>query len=164
MKTFKSRKLVTATPMTRGEYNMYRERDTPKDENPNYEGYLVEYLDGSEPNHPKHKGYISWLPKGQFDNGYSEITSGEYGINHSEGCIDIIFGDGKTGVQSLGFDGGVAGIVICRDGKHSKPFGINEDKDTYLSDEEKVIIRSTNPKSLQVIIDRLIEAKEFMEQ
>ncbi len=72
MKTFKSHKLVTATPMNRLDYNIYRGWELPSNENGSDEGYLVEYLDGGESNHPEHKGYISWSPKAQFDNGYSE--------------------------------------------------------------------------------------------
>lgn len=75
MKTFKSHKLVTATPMTREEYNTYRNWTLPADEQGSDEGYLVEYLDSSESNHPKHKGYISWSPKAQFDSGYTEVDS-----------------------------------------------------------------------------------------
>lgn len=75
MKTFKSHKLVTATPMNRLDYNIYRGWELPTNESGSDEGYLVEYLDGGESNHPAHKGYISWSPKSQFDNGYSEVIS-----------------------------------------------------------------------------------------
>lgn len=72
-KIFRSHKLVTATPMNRLEYNQYRGWELPEDENGVDEGYLVEYLDGGQSNHPGHEGYISWSPKEQFDNGYSEV-------------------------------------------------------------------------------------------
>lgn len=74
MKTFQSHKLVAATPMSRQDYNDYRGWILPGDECGTDEGYLVEYLDGGESNHPAHKGYISWSPKAQFDNGYTEVT------------------------------------------------------------------------------------------
>ncbi len=59
--------------MNRLDYNIYRGWELPSNENGSDEGYLVEYLDGGESNHPEHKGYISWSPKAQFDNGYSEV-------------------------------------------------------------------------------------------
>lgn len=65
-------KIVTATPMTRLEYNQYRGWQLPVDERPDDEGYMVEYAD-SEPNHPDHKGYISWSPKDQFDKCHVKI-------------------------------------------------------------------------------------------
>ena len=69
-KIFVSHKRVKRTPMNRQEYNDYRDWKLPSDENGDDDGYLVEYLDGGKPNHPGHKGYISWSPKEQFDNGY----------------------------------------------------------------------------------------------
>ncbi len=73
-KIFESHKKVTATLMNRLDYVLYREWELPDDENGADEGYLVEYIDGGKPNHPKHNGYISWSPKEQFDNGYTEVT------------------------------------------------------------------------------------------
>ena len=73
MKIFKSHKEVSPTPMNRLEWVEYRGWELPADEDGSDEGYLVEYLDGGKPNHPDHKGYISWSPKEQFDNGYTEV-------------------------------------------------------------------------------------------
>ncbi len=70
-KLYRSHKLVSATPMNRIDYNIYRGWELPSNESGSDEGYLVEYVDG-ESNHPGHKGYISWSPKAQFDNGYTE--------------------------------------------------------------------------------------------
>jgi hypothetical protein len=56
--------------MTRLEYNLYRNWTLPSDENGDDEGYLVEYVDGGDSNHPDHKGYISWSPKSVFENSY----------------------------------------------------------------------------------------------
>lgn len=64
------KKILKATPLTRGDYNNYRDWITPEDENPGDEGYLVEYLDGGKSNHPDHKGYISWSPKDVFEVAY----------------------------------------------------------------------------------------------
>lgn len=63
-------KVIQARPMSRGEYNLYRNWSLPLDENGDDEGYLVEYLDGGKSNHPDHVGYISWSPKEQFENAY----------------------------------------------------------------------------------------------
>lgn len=63
-------KVVDAVPMTRGEYNAYRGWEMPEDEDPTDPGYLVEYLDGGQPNHPKHTGYISWSPWDVFERAY----------------------------------------------------------------------------------------------
>lgn len=65
-------KRVYLTPMTRGQYNVYRGWEIPADENPAGEGYLVEYLDGGTPNDPRHAGYISWSPKEVADRTYSQ--------------------------------------------------------------------------------------------
>ena len=73
MKVFKSHKEVSPTPMSRQDWVEYRGWELPADEDGTDEGYLVEYLDGGKPNHPDHKGYISWSPKEQFDNGYTEV-------------------------------------------------------------------------------------------
>ena len=60
---------VLATPLTRGEYNKHRNWDTPVDENPNDEGYLLENKLLAS-NHAEHGGYISWLPKDAFEKLY----------------------------------------------------------------------------------------------
>ena len=73
---FKSHKTVTATPMNRLDYNTYRGWQLPEDEDGTDDGYLVEYMDGGKANHPDHKGYISWSPKEQFDNGYTQVDLG----------------------------------------------------------------------------------------
>lgn len=72
-------KSVLATPMTRLEYNQYRGWDVPSDENPNDEGYLIEYLDGGQSNHEAHAGYISWSPKQVFSNAYRQNGSLNFG-------------------------------------------------------------------------------------
>ncbi len=70
---YESHKRVMCEPMDRLAYNIYRGWDLPDDENGEDEGYLVEYLDGGKPNDTRHAGYISWSPKEQFDNGYTEV-------------------------------------------------------------------------------------------
>ena len=73
-------KLISAEPMTRAEYNVFRGWELPADENGADEGYLVEYLDGGKPNTTTHAGYVSWSPKEQFDNAYRKTTSMPFGL------------------------------------------------------------------------------------
>lgn len=80
MKTYLGVKIIRAFPMTRGEYNTYRNWTLPVDEDGSDEGYLVEYLDGGKPNHPNHEGYISWSPKEQFENAYRETDGLTFGL------------------------------------------------------------------------------------
>lgn len=86
----------------------------------------------------------------------------KYGISIGNSEVNVMFGDGMTGIQSLGFEDGSCGVVLCRDGKHNTPFGFNEDRDTYKSSEDKVFIRFDNSRSIDVLIERLNEAKAFM--
>lgn len=72
MHTYIGTKMVLATPMTRGEYNAYRQWVLPLNEEGTDEGYLVEYLDGPM-NHDAHNGYISWSPKKKFDEAYTDL-------------------------------------------------------------------------------------------
>lgn len=65
-------KLIQACPMNRLDYTIYRGWDLPADEDGTDEGFLVEYLDGGQANHPDHEGYISWSPAGVFNNSYKE--------------------------------------------------------------------------------------------
>lgn len=69
MKKYFGSKNLLGMPMTLGEYNEHRGWDIPKDEDPNKEGYLVEYEDG----------YQSWSPKENFDAAYREITALTFG-------------------------------------------------------------------------------------
>ena len=57
-------KQIEAVSMTRGEFNSQRGVSIPPDDaHYNDEGYIVRYKDG----------YISWSPKKQFEEAYSEI-------------------------------------------------------------------------------------------
>lgn len=67
MKTYIGTKIINAEPMSRGKYNKHRGWDIPKDENPNDEGYLVQY----------DNEYISWSPKDVFEGAYREVTETE---------------------------------------------------------------------------------------
>lgn len=72
-------KALKAWPMTRGEYNTYRGWTLPDNENPEDLGYLVEYQDGGQPNHPDHEGYISWSPYDVFNNSYQAADELDFG-------------------------------------------------------------------------------------
>lgn len=80
MKQYIGTKIIQASPMDRRAYNEYRGWELPKDENGDDEGYLVEYMDGGKPNHGKHKGYISWSPKEQFEGAYRETSGLTFGL------------------------------------------------------------------------------------
>ncbi len=91
MKTFKSNREVTATPMTGGDYNKYRGWYSPGDNDNDDEGYLIEYLDGENPNHKDHAGYITWQTKEQFDNGYTELVNQDkVEFSHIQTMIDSL--------------------------------------------------------------------------
>lgn len=72
-------KLVYATSMSRWQYTEYRGWTVPEDEDPNTPGFLVEYLDGGEPNHPNHDGYISWSPENVFKPAYHASGNWSFG-------------------------------------------------------------------------------------
>lgn len=83
MKTFVGTKLVLAKPMTLGDYNSYRGWPIPDNEDPNAQGFLVEYP-GTIPNVPElHEGYISWSPKVAFDESHVQLL-------HVESCNAIM--------------------------------------------------------------------------
>ena len=165
MEKYISKKVVHAEPMTSDEWQFARSGfDNYSDAtlDTGLDGYHVVYGLGSD------SEYHSWSPKEQFELGNLKTGQCEYGINHDDGVIDIIFGDGMTGVQPLAYDEqedgkyGMAGIVICRDGKHTKPFGENADGDIILSKQDRVFVRADNVRSLQVIINKLEEAKLYL--
>lgn len=71
--TYTGTKTVRAVPMNRGDYNAYRGWEVPADEDPNDEGYLVEYTDGGKANMPDRAGYVSWSPKDVFERAYRPV-------------------------------------------------------------------------------------------
>jgi len=81
MKTYIGTKIINATPMTRLAYNEFRGWTLPENERGEDEGYLVEYLDGGEPNTAQYEGYVSWSPKAQFDNAYRETNGLSFGLS-----------------------------------------------------------------------------------
>ena len=79
MQTYIGTKMIRAKAMTRGDYNKLRGWSIPEDENPNDEGFLVEYLDGGKANHKDYDGYISWSPKDVFERAYRPATGMTFG-------------------------------------------------------------------------------------
>lgn len=80
MEKFIGVKLIKAKGMNRLTYNLYRGWELPKDEDGADEGFLVEYLDSPNGNHPDHEGYISWSPKEQFENAYRKTNGMTFGL------------------------------------------------------------------------------------
>lgn len=81
MKHYIGTKSLLATAMVLGAYNELRGWNMPADEDPEAEGYLVEYepTEENKPNHPDFGGYISWSPKAVFEESYranGELTCG----------------------------------------------------------------------------------------
>ena len=72
VKNYRCNKKVQARPMTRQAYNDLRGWFLPINENGTDEGYLVEELDSSSPNHADFLGYISWSPKAVFERNHKE--------------------------------------------------------------------------------------------
>lgn len=70
MEKYIGTKTVNAKAMTRQEYNDLRGWPVPEEENPADKGYLVEYVDGGQANHPDYAGYISWSPEEVFERAY----------------------------------------------------------------------------------------------
>lgn len=79
MKSYIGTKIIDARPMTRAEYNEYRNWELPKDENGADEGFLVEYHDGGQANDSRHLGYISWSPKAVFERAYRPMDGMTFG-------------------------------------------------------------------------------------
>lgn len=70
MKKYIGTKIIEAKPMTKGDYNMFRGWTIPENENPEDEGYLLQYPDG----------YISWSPKTVFEEAYRECDNMSFGL------------------------------------------------------------------------------------
>lgn len=70
MRTFIGTKVIRAVKMNRQEYNDLRGCTVPSDENPEDEGYLVEYQNDSQTNVEGFDGYISWSPTKPFMEAY----------------------------------------------------------------------------------------------
>ena len=74
-KTYVGTKVVHAVPMTRGQYNTLQGWILPLGQDPEDQGYLIQYADGGAPNHKDFTGYISWSPKDVFEKAYATGVS-----------------------------------------------------------------------------------------
>jgi len=70
MQQYIGTKQIKAQDLNLGDYNKYRGRDIPKDEDPLREGYLVKYPDG----------YESWSPKEVFEAVYRLCDKMSFGL------------------------------------------------------------------------------------
>ena len=79
---------------------------------------------------------------------------------------EVTLSDGRTRVQTLGFGDGSAGICIVRDDLHVKPYSSFNGQEltcsAYDVDSDKIIVKADNARSIDVIIERLEEAKKFI--
>lgn len=80
MEKFIGTKMIKARGMTRADYNKYRGWELPSDEDGSDDGFLVEYIDGGQANHPCHEGYISWSPKNVFERAYRPVQGMSFGL------------------------------------------------------------------------------------
>lgn len=68
-------KSVNGSPLTKAKYCKLRGWPVPVNEDPDEEGYLVEYPH-STPNNEQFCGYITWSPKIPFEDAYRDVTKG----------------------------------------------------------------------------------------
>jgi hypothetical protein len=102
MEKYIGTKMIYADTMTRGEYNIYKGRKIPPDENPNDEGYVVKYDDN----------YVSWSPKDVFEKAYRRIDAMTFGL-----AIEAI----KKGlhVQRKGWSGKNMWLVLVKSSNYT---------------------------------------------
>jgi hypothetical protein len=83
MKSYIGAKIINAKPMNLGDYNEYRGWKILENEDPEKQGYLVQYPDG----------YLSWSPKEVFEQAYREIDIREAHLIDFKSEIDPVCGD-----------------------------------------------------------------------
>lgn len=123
MKTYIGTKTLRAKPMTRADYNELRGWELPADENPDDEGYLVEYLDGGKSNHVGFTGYISWSPKAQFEAAYMDIGD----VSGMPDYMQRVLGEAKQLDEKReklhAFINGNTFSVFCNDAEQARLIG-----------------------------------------
>mgnify|MGYP000456261104 CR=1 FL=1 len=80
MQRFIGTKLINAVAMNRQDYNELRGWELPADEDGSDKGFLVEYVDGGEPNVDGYEGYVSWSPDEVFNNAYRSVEGLSFGL------------------------------------------------------------------------------------
>lgn len=99
MQQFLGVKHINAKPMNRGDYNTLRGWTLPSDENPDDEGFLVEYLNSPTTGMPDgFTNYISWSPKEVFEDSYRTTDGLSFGL-----AVEVMK-EGKR-VARKGWDG-----------------------------------------------------------
>lgn len=128
-------KLIHAIPMTRAAYNVLRGWDLPEDEEGSDKGFLVEYMDGGQPNHKDYAGYISWSPDEVFQNAYKETQGLNFGL-----AIEAM----KKGLKVVrkGWNGNGINIFIV-----DRSVGIVDKTDTDFSIQRHIVIDTTGLKT-----------------
>jgi hypothetical protein len=135
-------KLLNAEPMALGEYNTLQGWSLPEGQDPDTEGYLVEYVGGGKPNHKDFNGFISWSPKDVFEASYQK--SGSMSFGHAIemmklGCkvsrkgwngkgMWVIYNPGSQGQTHAMFDGSVYkrhGLDNCEILPHFDMYTVN---------------------------------------
>lgn len=94
-------KVVGSTPMSRGTYNLFRGWVIPADENPEDEGYLIEDPHGAR-NTPQFAGYVSWLPKAEFERSFVLMNSEPYSFGDALIALKLGFRMARQGWNGKG--------------------------------------------------------------
>ena len=131
-------KYIKAKPMKLGEYNEYRGWQLPANEDPEKEGYLVEYpITGDEkPNHPDHEGYVSWSPKAAFDTSYLPIIEGSLGMKRVRATFNPSNFGSVDKVKSIG-----AALIDFADFHGSKDRRLAAESQTRIEDAVHWIVK-----------------------
>lgn len=90
---YQSTKIVSASPMALGKYNDLRGWELPENEDPDTEGYIIEYMGWGEPNHPDFENYITWSPKDVFEFNHilpEEAATKSLNNTDQSGCRDNV--------------------------------------------------------------------------
>lgn len=79
MVLYQGTKRLFARPFCKQEYCDLRGWKVPENEEPNEDGYLVEYVDGGGANVEGFDGYVSWTPLDVFVQSYRPVTAMTFG-------------------------------------------------------------------------------------
>ena len=139
MKTYIGTKILNAQPMTRASYNDLRDWVLPANENGDDEGYLVEYTDGGQQNHPDFAGYVSWSPKAQFEGAYQETTGLTFGLALE--ALKLGKKVARAGWNGAGMWVTIAGPVAGTTISHDKFWSPNNAQFAYDQPNSEVTVR-----------------------
>ena len=120
MDLFTRTKAVRATPMKRLDYNLMRGWELPQDEDGSDEGFLVEDMGPSKPNHKDYKGYISWMPADSFTLVHEPVQQMDFG-----GALDALKNNNK--VARAGWNGQGMFVYLVPAAKYAAQTGAAKD-------------------------------------